>query len=108
MPEVRLLRIAIAVACMVPIIAGGMGVLLGPGMFGINTATVVADSHYRYLSGLLFGIGILFLTTVPRIETSTARFRLLAIIVIVVPPAACVRCSRAKGCGRRRRDAGAM
>ena len=83
MPEVRLLRIAIAVACMVPIIAGGMGVLLGPGMFGTNTATGAADSHYRYLSGLLFGIGILFLTTVPRIETSTARFRLLAIIVIV-------------------------
>jgi len=83
MPEVRLLRIAIAVACMVPIIAGGMGVLLGPGMFGTNTATGAADSHYRYLSGLLFGIGILFLTTVPRIETSTVRFRLLAIIVIV-------------------------
>jgi hypothetical protein len=83
MIEVRLLRIAIAVTCMVPIIAGGMGILLGPGMFGINTATGGADSHYRYLSGLLFGIGILFLTTVPRIETSTARFRLLAIIVIV-------------------------
>ena len=83
MPEVRLFRIAIAVACMVPIIAGGMGVLLGPGMFGISTATGGADSHYRYLSGLLFGIGILFLTTVPSIETSTARFRLLAIIVIV-------------------------
>jgi hypothetical protein len=83
MPEVRLLRIAIAVTCMVPIIAGGMGVLFGPGMFGFNTATGGADSHYRYLSGLLFGIGILFLTTVPRIETSTARFRLLAIIVII-------------------------
>ena len=83
MTEVRLLRIAVAVTCMVPIIAGGIGVLLGPGMFGINSATVAGDSHYRYLSGLLFGIGILFLTTVPRIETSTARFRLLAIIVIV-------------------------
>jgi hypothetical protein len=83
MTEVRLLRIAVAVACMVPIIAGGMGVLLGPRVFGIEVATGAADSHYRYLSGLLFGIGILFLTTVPRIETSTARFRLLAIIVIV-------------------------
>jgi len=83
MPEVRLLRIGIVVACMVPIIAGGIGVLLGPGMFGTNTVTGTADSHYRYLSGLLLGIGILFLTTVPRIETSTARFRLLAIIVIV-------------------------
>jgi Domain of unknown function (DUF4345) len=83
MTEVRLLRIVIAVACMVPIIAGGLGVLLGPGMFGIDTAAGAADSHYRYLSGLLFGIGILFLTTIPRIETSTARFRLLAIIVII-------------------------
>jgi hypothetical protein len=83
MTEIQLLRIAVAVACLVPIIAGGMGVLLGPGMFGINTAMGAADSHYRYLSGLLFGIGILFLTTVPRIETSTARFRLLSIIVIL-------------------------
>lgn len=83
MTEIQLLRIAVAVACLLPIIAGGMGVLLGPGMFGINTAMGVADSHYRYLSGLLFGIGILFLTTVPRIETSTARFRLLSIIVIL-------------------------
>src|SRR5215469_17430910 len=83
MPEVRLLKILVGVTCTVPILAGGMGVLLGPGMFGINTATGAGDSHYRYLSGLLFGIGILFLTTVPRIETSTARFRLLAIIVIV-------------------------
>jgi hypothetical protein len=83
MNEARLLRIVVAAACMVPIIAGGAGVLLGPAMVGLDTATVAADSHYRYLSGLLLGIGILFLTTVPRIETSTARFRLLAIIVIV-------------------------
>jgi uncharacterized membrane protein YfcA len=81
--EALLLRLAVAVASMVPIIAGGAGVLLGPAMVGINAAAVAADSHYRYLSGLLVGIGLLFLTTVPRIETSTARFRLLAIIVIV-------------------------
>jgi Domain of unknown function (DUF4345) len=81
--EARLLRLAVAVGCMVPIISGGTGVLLGPGMVGINAATVAADSHYRYLSGILLGIGLLFLTTVPRIETSTSRFRLLAIVVIV-------------------------
>jgi len=83
MIEARLLRIAVVVACMVPISAGGAGVLLGPAMIGIDTASIAADSHYRYLSGLLLGIGILFLTTVPRIDTSTARFRLLAIIVII-------------------------
>src|SRR5215471_6158551 len=60
MTEVRLLRIAVAVTCMVPIIAGGIGVLLGPGMFAINAATGAADSHYRYLSGLLFCFGRLF------------------------------------------------
>jgi Domain of unknown function (DUF4345) len=83
MAEARSLRIVVAVACLVPLTAGGAGVLLGPAMVGIDTASVAADSHYRYLSGLLLGIGALFLTTVPRIETSTARFRLLAIIVIV-------------------------
>jgi hypothetical protein len=52
-------------------------------MVGIENVTVAADSHYRYLSGLLLGIGILFLTTVPRVERSTVRFRLLATIVII-------------------------
>jgi len=35
------------------------------------------------LSGLLLGIGILFLSTVPRIERATGRFRLLALIVVI-------------------------
>ncbi len=83
MHEARLLRIAVAAACLVPISAGGMGVILGPAMVGIENVTVAADSHYRYLSGLLLGIGILFLTTVPRVERSTVRFRLLATIVII-------------------------
>jgi uncharacterized membrane protein YfcA len=83
MNEARLLRIAIVAACLIPITAGGAGVLLGPAMVGIDTASIAAESHYRYLSGLLLSIGVLFLTTVPRIERSTARFRLLGIIVIV-------------------------
>jgi Domain of unknown function (DUF4345) len=83
MKEVQWLRVAVAAACVVPITAGGAGVLLGPAMVGIGITSVAMDSHYRYLSGLLLGIGVLFLTTVPRIETSTARFRILAIIVIV-------------------------
>jgi hypothetical protein len=83
MNEVRLLRVAVAAACLVPIVAGGAGVVLGPAMVGVETVTAAADSHYRYLSGLLLGIGILVLTTVPRIERSTVPFRLLASIVIV-------------------------
>lgn len=40
------------------------------------------DSHYRYLSGLLFAIGLGFATTIPRIAIHGARFRLLTAIVV--------------------------
>jgi hypothetical protein len=58
-------------------------VLLGPAMVGAATAPVAADSHYRYLSGLLLGIGGGFAATVPRIERHGARFRVLTAIVVV-------------------------
>jgi len=83
MREARILKIVVAAACFVPITAGGAGALLGPAMVGIETASLAADSHYRYLSGLLLGIGILFLSTVLRIERSAGRFRLLALIVVI-------------------------
>jgi hypothetical protein len=81
--ERRLLQIVVAVACLVPICAGAMGVLSGPAMIEMTDVPVDADSHYRYLSGLLLGIGIAFATTIPRIETHGARFRLLAALVVV-------------------------
>ena len=83
MHEARVLKTVVAAACVVPITAGGAGVLLGPAMVGIDTPSLAADSHYRYLSGLLLGIGILFLSTVPRIERATGRFRLLTLIVVI-------------------------
>lgn len=82
----RLLQTVVAVAALVPVCGGAAGIILGPDM-----VTSVAsgpfqggglDSHYRYLSGLLFGIGIAFWSTVPRIEEKTARFRLLTLIVV--------------------------
>jgi len=83
MHEARVLKAVVAAACVVPITAGGAGVLLGPAMVGIDTPSLAADSHYRYLSGLLLGIGILFLSMVLRIERATGGFRLLALIVVI-------------------------
>ena len=40
------------------------------------------DSHFRYLSGLLLGIGIGFVSTISRIETQGQRFLLLTGIVV--------------------------
>lgn len=81
--ERRLLQIAIAIACLVPFAAGGAGVLASTGMLkGVGAPTAVdLDSHYRYLSGLLLGIGLMFAACIPRIERGTALFRGLAIVV---------------------------
>lgn len=82
--ERRLLQGAILVACVVPLSAGLAGVIEGPAMLRGATSgpPTDLDSHMRYLSGLLFGIGIGFLACVPRIERRGAAFRLLGMIVV--------------------------
>jgi len=56
--------------------------ILGTSLLG-DTGNVSLDSHFRYLSGLLLGIGIGFLTTIPNIERKSARFQLLTLIVVI-------------------------
>jgi hypothetical protein len=68
---------------MVPIGAGAAGVLLGPALVGGGAAGGIdLDSHFRYLSGLLLAIGLLFAASVPRIERHGTWFRLGAAIVV--------------------------
>jgi hypothetical protein len=81
--ERRILQAAVAIGSLVPIGAGGVGVLFGPRMLG---AAAIGpgdlDSHFRYLSGLLFAIGAGYLSTVPRIEIHGDRIRLLTYMVV--------------------------
>ncbi len=79
----RALQLVVAVASLIPISAGALGIVLGPAMVDAGNVPNFADSHYRYLSGLLLGLGFAFASTVPRIEARTARFRLLTAIVVV-------------------------
>ena len=82
--ERRALQIAIGIGCLVPILAGGAGVLYGPTMLGGDTGSALfLDSHFRYLSGLLLGIGIAYASTIPHIEMHGLRFRLLTGIVFI-------------------------
>lgn len=81
--ELRLLQIAVAIAALVPVSAGLYGVIAGPGAFGPDVAGAALDSHFRYLSGLLLGIGLAFWSFVPRITQVTPAVRLLTGIVIV-------------------------
>lgn len=82
--QLRSLQLAVGVLSFVPVSAGLAGAVCGIGVFepsswlGHDT-----DSAGRYLSGLLLGIGLAFLTTVPAIASQGARFRLLTLIVFV-------------------------
>ena len=83
MNERRALQVAVALASLVPISAGAAGIALGAAMVGAVGASADTDSHFRYLSGLLLGLGIVFLASVPRIERRAARFRLLGLLVVI-------------------------
>lgn len=83
--ERRLLQRVVAVAGLVPVLAGLYGVIFGADGIGGTTATVnvSADSHFRYLSGLLTGIGLLFWFCVPGIEGKSRLFRFLTLVVVL-------------------------
>jgi hypothetical protein len=82
--QLRSLQLTVGILSFVPVSAGLAGAIYGIGVFepsswlGHDT-----DSTGRYLSGLLLGIGLAFLTTVPAIASQGARFRLLTLIVFV-------------------------
>ncbi len=79
----RLLQATVAVLSAVPIVAGAAGVVLGPALVGAGApGGADLDSHFRYLSGIFLAAGLAFASTVPAIERRTARFRLLAALVV--------------------------
>jgi hypothetical protein len=78
----RMLQQVVGLVAIVPVAVGLYGILFGPSMTG-DAVSISAESHFRYLSGLLFGIGLCFWSTVPGIEHKTGRFRLLTLIVVV-------------------------
>ena len=81
--ERRWLQWAVGIGGIVPVAAGLFGVLFGFALTGERDISVSADSHFRYLSGLLLGLGLCFWATIPRIEERTTLFRFLTVIVVI-------------------------
>ncbi len=79
--EKRLLQTAVAVAGLVPLTAGALGVL-DPGAVGLYGDNI-AIAHAAYLSGLLLGIGLAYWSLIPDIERRSGAFALLTAIVQV-------------------------
>ena len=80
--ERKLLQQAIAIVATIPVAAGLYGVLFGQALTG-DAVSISAESHFRYLSGLLLGLGLCFWSTLPSIEIHTGRVRLLTLLVVI-------------------------
>ena len=76
------MQAAVLLAGFVPVLAGGAGVIFGDALLG-GGGDIGLDSHFRYLSGLLLGIGLTFWALIPRIEQHRTIFRVLTVVVVV-------------------------
>ncbi|MDQ2859983.1 MAG: DUF4345 domain-containing protein [Pseudomonadota bacterium] len=79
--ERRALQIAIALAACVPVGGGLKGAWLGARGFGAWPGGA-ADSHFRYLSGLLLAIGLAYWACIPAVERRGPLIRALTAIVV--------------------------
>jgi hypothetical protein len=80
--EKRLLQLAILLGGIVPVTAGLEAILRGTRFLGAWPGRG-ADSHFRYMSGLLLGIGLVLWGCIPTIERRTTIVRTLTLIVVI-------------------------
>jgi len=82
--ERRILQLVVALACVVPLVTGGMSIVQGPGWLkGVGAHPPVdLDSHFRYVSGIFFALGLAFASCIPRLDAMGPRFRLLGLMVV--------------------------
>jgi hypothetical protein len=81
--ERRLLQQTTAVLGCIPVGVAVWHIISGPAVIDPRFVEGAFASHFRYLSGLLLAIGLLFWSTVPAIEHKANRFRILTLIVFV-------------------------
>lgn len=82
MIEKRALQLLVAIACLVPLVTGGESIVRGAAWMAHGPVSRDLDSHFRYVSGIFFALGVAFVTCVPAIERKGPRFRLLGAMVI--------------------------
>jgi hypothetical protein len=79
--EKRLLQAVVAIAGLVPVLAGALGALR-PELLDL-AGPPHALTHAAYLSGLLLGLGLGFWSLIPAIETRGRAFSLLTGLVVL-------------------------
>ena len=81
--EKRALQAIMLIVLLVPLAGGTLGVVLGPDWLHRGVVGRDLDSHFRYLSGLLLAMALLFASCVPHIERNGARLRMIAILPVI-------------------------
>ncbi len=80
--EKRLIQVVLALGGLIAVSAGMVGGLHGTLMLG-DWGDASLDSHFRYLSGLLLGLGVAYWSVIPDIEHQEARLGLVTLIVVI-------------------------
>ncbi len=78
----RLLQLSLLILSLSPLGFGAIGMVRGADWLG-DASPANLDSHFRYLSGIFFGLGLALLSCIPRIEAMTVRFRWVAALVVI-------------------------
>ena len=80
--ERRLLQIAFALAGLVLIVFGLAGVFFGA-HFADLSGSVEMDSYFRFLKGMLLGIGLIYWSSIPDIAWHSERISVVTFILVL-------------------------
>jgi hypothetical protein len=80
--ERRLLQIAFALAGLVLIVFGLAGVFFGAN-FADLSGSVEMDSYFRFLKGMLLGIGLIYWSSIPDIARHSERISVVTFILVL-------------------------
>jgi len=81
----KMLQIVLAVLGLIPILTGGLSIILGVGALSVVGGSVPSeainnvaiDSDIRFLGAIWFSIGVILYWVIPSIDKQTTLFRLL-------------------------------
>lgn len=76
------LQIATAFSALVLLGLGISGVILGV-QFMHDVGTITVDNYFRLLSGMMAGMGFVFLISVPHVERYRERFGILTFMTVL-------------------------